>query len=129
MTRRKLEEMGILRNDRGIPTAATTNKPQYIEESTFPSDIETIPKINDNFLYLQNTYTRKRQGSPSPTPGSSHTYTSSPALSKTGVPSGTGGHPIYGHLNPVTVIRSVFKAKKKQQQKQQHHSYDDDDGT
>ena len=30
---------------------------------------------------------------------------------------GTGGHPIYGNLNPVTVIRSVFKAKKKQQHK------------
>ena len=32
---------------------------------------------------------------------------------------GTGGHPIYGNLNPVTVIRSVFKAKKKQQQQKQ----------
>ena len=32
---------------------------------------------------------------------------------------GSGGHPIYGNMNPVTVIRSVFKAKKKQQQQQQ----------
>ena len=41
-------------------------------------------------------------------------------------PSGTttGGHPIYGNLNPVTVIRSVFKAKKKQQQRQNSRVYE-----
>ena len=41
-------------------------------------------------------------------------------------PSGTttGGHPIYGNLNPVTVIRSVFKAKKKQQQRQNNRVYE-----
>jgi hypothetical protein len=47
-------------------------------------------------------------------------------------PKGTGGHPIYGHLNPVTVIRSVFKAKKKQQQNknyQNSHRMRGDPGT
>ena len=66
--------------------------------------------------------------SPTPTPTYYSTRTSKrpkPPM-ETPSPSGTttGGHPIYGNLNPVTVIRSVFKAKKKQQQRQNNRVYE-----